>query len=438
MSDFIVSMKVPMARDVVTTLRTQVDSVNRKSDRLPGISAQADDPFGTATLFTLLGEASEETAGLATLIENLANLSEAADLGMISLEELSRLEAEVVNSANTVSASINDGSGASGSDVELLIAIHLGLVEPNEIDQATYDLAIGLATGDFDLTDSFVGGPTFPDGTQWSDSNIISDGTGPMTEHVGGGAVLGPDGRYYPIVVPIQTDADGNRYTTGYQEDGWTQIGHTNGTGQFVRGLPAIGPLVIGAGVASGADFPATTNDDTLPGIRYRDGLPPVLTQVPAINDAVSVPGDDGYLEDVTGSPTAGNLFDLFIQGANGYDAFQNAGQNDDRAYEVAFEQHEETGEIRAIVTTHSVGVSIDVQGNEDPTLRGDHVYLDDDNELAQVPAVYRGPDQPVVAQGGVLTSEPIGDLRSAAEIRSRPLGLGDGAIDVQTDHLDD
>ena len=414
-----VAIRVGQAREAERLLQAELELVAEIRSRQTRILELTLDWGVLAPIRRAMGEFDEDTGNAGTLVGALADHAWAADNSSVPPYAVAGLLAAVESAAARLRAGLTDGvgSGATAAEIEAYLATAVGGVHPARA------LVLG-DSDDFDLADAFVGGRYFPDGSQWHQAVNGHDPDSGI-DHVGGGALLGPDGRYYPLVVTILTDDDGHRWTAGFQEPGWTEIGHVTGTTQFHDGLSDFQRVIVGAGVATGLDIPRVTDDDALVGLLYQRGFPPVLTELPESYDALDFPSTSDI-----GAVGAG--VELAVGAVQGFTTFRNVGRNVDRAYEVSFQQHD-GGAIRATLTTHTL--SVDDDG--DIHLTADQIYVTEQNELAQVPAAYLPPDGASFTAGGV-TSGPSAPVRDPGEIRTRPLRVGQGPIEIGTDHLPD
>ncbi len=363
------------ARGVARRLGWEIGQVERQRAVVKNEVPLSLNDFGSLSdAQRLLSEFVEEATLLADMLNARANISEAADNGA-SPADIAAMEEEVAKTFGLAITSLNDGRGASGSTYEKLVGIDLGLFEGDDIDQATYNFAI---SGDFDLATGLY--PSDAGGIPWGSSITLapSDYKGVDGEELvyyGGGSVLGPDGRYYPIVIPTLTK-DGQHVSNGFDvrgDDGWTTIGYSTGSTQFDADIPWWGKGAQAAGSASGQQYPGVPDDELVNAIEFRGDRPPRIINVPAAD------------ADTSGHVSSGSgVVDGAVAAYGALVTWNSANDNTNRAYEVEFEQHA-TGAKRARVTTFQL-----VEGGpHGVSLQSSNIYADGSGTASQLPAIY-------------------------------------------------
>ena len=256
--------------------------------------------------------------------------------------------------------------------------------------------ASALDVGRFELAGSFR---TIGDAEWRSATTSVGCGSfGASRYYSGGGGLLGPDRRVYPIVVPHLVIDDRHHFTAdadpggstpsvgslGGGDPGWDLIGYRTGIERIESAPTPWSKLVTGIAVATGLDIGAGVEPGQLAGIHLRAGsraqfsataagLTPVDLSVTTDGSAVASPR----------SPVAAGLLSLAIGAATGYVAGRDLDDRRHRAYEVMFEQHPD-GRLRARVHTFTLET-----GPQGVGLYGWHLFLDADGDLHQSPISY-------------------------------------------------
>ncbi len=291
--------------------------------------------------------------------------------------------------------------------------------------------AAALDAGEFSLAGSLVA----IDRPTWMRTAIPPGcrSFGPDAYYSGGGAVRGPDGRLYPIVVPhvqrgdehytIDADiADGTPTAASLdgQDPGWVVVSYRTGVEQIHAEITGTWQALMAAAFATGLRSPAFVDDDHLASIEIRLGSRPsfVGSAAPSSSGGVDVttgqeirphtgPVVDGRiggrhadgtprtkpLPTPPASPTTVthanrhlNASSLVINGLHGTQVALSADDADHRAYEVILEEHAD-GRLRARVQTFHLEPRRDAM-----LLAGWHLFIDDDGVLRQSPVKYQTP----------------------------------------------
>ncbi|MCB0965337.1 MAG: hypothetical protein KDB37_00760 [Ilumatobacter sp.] len=269
---------------------------------------------------------------------------------------------------------------------------------------------------------------------------------GPDAYYTGGGAVRGPDGRIYPIVVPhvvrgddhFTIDADlpdhvPSAASLDGRDSGWTVVAYRTGVEQihadvsgFWQGLSAI---AFATGLPSGGHV----DDRHLASIEFRLGGRPAFGGTTAANGsggsvataAQSIEPHTGPVVDgrVPGRTSTGrprsmalpnppaspavtarsnltwNAASLVVNGLQGVQVAVSMNDANHRAYEVVFEEHPD-GRLRSRVQSFALEPRRD-----GVLLSAWHLFVADDGRLTQTPARYQagatvgsGDDDEVVA----------------------------------------
>jgi hypothetical protein len=317
---------------------------------------------------------------------------------------------------------------------------------------ATLDDDIGARAIDvarFSLAGSLVVLPRH----EWSTAVIPPScrSFGPERFYSGGGAVRGPDGELYPIVVPhlgvgnevftIDGDLGAGTPTVatlGGVDPGWVMVGYRAGVEQFHADVGAGWQVATALAGLSGLRLPPVVDDAALSQVVFRPGSRPFLLGAVDVNGGVEVSGPsimpsaspsalllvDGRAQYVPvdeidrrrvavrdAAQQAGvdraaagrialpnHLLTLAVSAAQGISAALALGNRNQRAYEVVFEQHVD-GRRRARVQTFALEARAD-----GPHLFATHLSIGDDGQLLEQNASYRsGPT--INAPGAVVAS---------------------------------
>ena len=291
--------------------------------------------------------------------------------------------------------------------------------------------ATGIEAGEFSLAGAVVA----IDRSTWMGA-MIPPGCrsfGPDAYYSGGGAVRGPDGRLYPIVVPhvqrgdehYTIDADiGEGTPTAAsldgQDAGWVVVGYRTGVEQIHAEISATWRAIMAAAFATGLRSPGYVDDDHLTAIEIRLGGRPrfVGETSESASGGVDVttgqeiqphtgPVVDGRVGGRTASgrmrtkplptPPASpatiaqanrlvNAATLVVNGLQGVQVAVSANDSNHRAYEVILEEHPD-GRLRARVQTFHLEPRAD-----GVLLAGWHLFVNEDGGLAQSPVKYQTP----------------------------------------------
>lgn len=309
-----------------------------------------------------------------------------------------------------------------------------------------------IAVGQFDLADSF----RRIDPVEWQLAMAAPGcrGFGVGRYYGGGGALRGPDGLLYPVVVPHLVTADGHftidadlsgatlsAASLGGSDSGWTMVGYRTGVEQTVRAPGGWWRALTGLAVATGLDVSPGVDDEYLSGVRFRAGARPRFsTMVPATAPTEPIGGGalsgpepmvwlviDGrpgrypigevhelvpgaaQLDDVPHpldtplgtANAADNLLALATGALTGFVAARDLDHGSRRAYEVIFEQHPD-GRRRSRVQTFALE-----HGPDGIALYGWHLFLDAEGDLRQSPVSYQSPPV-LVSDDVVLAHNPL------------------------------
>ena len=407
-----VGISVARAREVAGQLEQQLRLVDGLREGHTTVLNLALDWGVLGPIRTAMSEFTEDTGNAATLLRTLADYAEAADNGATG-GELAHFEALAIAAMQRVHGGLDDGTGSGATDAEVNAYL-------DAYFSSDEYLRYQLQYGEFDLGESFEGGVLFSDGSTWRDG-LIEGEYPPEVEFNGGGAILGPDGRVYPIIIPTLTDANGDRFThrigdlNGY-DVGWEPIGYRVGFEQFSNELSFWGKTFVTGAGATGLDIGERIPDDHLAGLQFRFGEPPRLGSVPVGADT------SGYVS--AGSGRVGSAVDYAVAGVTAFQTFNSLNSNVDRAYEVVFEEHE-TGARRATVTTHT----LEVNGGR-PYITAWDVHVTEDDKLGQIPGVYQTPEVPRFDVPAIESGHP-GPIREDHMNRQFPILVGQNPIDV-------
>jgi hypothetical protein len=368
----------------------------------------------------LLAEVDEELRSLAGVIEAAADQAEIADRWTV-LAWLAGTDARLVAgfSQQGLWRSLNDSVGARALDV------------------GVFDLADSfrrMDTVDWQLAVATRGCRSFGDGRYYS----------------GGGAIRGPDGRLYAVVVPHLV-TDGDHFTIDADisagtapvaslaggDRGWTMIGYRTGVERIMEEPSGWWRAITGLAVATGLGVSPGVDDGYLSGVHLRagtqarfsttitapapvepigggalTGLEPMMWLVidgrPGWYPIADVPDlvPDRRLRDTVPrsrdtflgrANTGDNLLALVTGAMTGYVAARDLDHGSYRAYEVIFEENTD-GRRRSRVQSFTLE-----GGPAGVALYGWHLFLDADGDLRQSPVSYRSstevsPDDVVLA----------------------------------------
>ncbi len=253
----------------------------------------------------------------------------------------------------------------------------------------------------------------------------------------GGGAMRGPDGRLYPLVVPhlvvddehhytIDADAAPNTPTVaslGGADSGWTMVAYRTGVERLFSEPSTVETVLVGFAVGTGLEIGAAISDGQLAGVHLRAGRrASFLGTIPAgapvdmsgaaalesptpmvwlvvdgragqypIDELVDRGAAAGDLASVPRARhtslgrfnTADNALTLMTGAISGFVAARDLDEGRHRAYEVMFEEHAD-GRRRARVQTFALE-----QGPNGAALYGWHLFVDEHGDLRQSPVSY-------------------------------------------------
>lgn len=285
-------------------------------------------------------------------------------------------------------------AGINGVDDPIVLA-GVGLVVPFTVDSATASAFVGrlspdrraaidgtviLDTAGFTLGDSVVAESS--DGTSWS--STVDFFGGDDAGYEGGGFVVGPDGREYPMVIPTVTTADGT-YTAdawvapgepavanlGGADDGWEVVGYASGV-ERVQAAPGALAIVLGGIAAStGLVRPAPPNSGLPSIVMHPNGPPSLSEEPPTLPTTENTPDADGM------SLLVADVAVMTV----------NMDNQTERAYQVIFEQNDD-GRIRVRVETFTLWENTD----GDIIINPQHLYVDADGRLMSQGISYGAP----------------------------------------------
>ena len=291
--------------------------------------------------------------------------------------------------------------------------------------------ATGLEAGEFSLAESIVA----IERAQWMRTAVPPGcaSFGPDAYYTGGGAVRGPDGRLYPIVVPHVRRGD-EHYTIDAdipdgiptaasldgQDAGWEVVSYRTGVEQIHADISATWRALLAAAVATGLRPPAFVDDDRLAMIEIRLGGRPRFVGSGSTSgrgglDATTGQGIQPHTGPVVDGRIGGRTVDgrprtkplptppaspatiahanrhinavsLVVDGLQGARVALSLDDANHRAYEVILEAHPD-GRVRARVQTFHLEPRAD-----GVLLAGWHLFVDDRGSLRQSPVKYQTP----------------------------------------------
>ncbi|ROR91468.1 hypothetical protein [Nocardioides aurantiacus] len=235
------------------------------------------------------------------------------------------------------------------------------------------------------LVGASLGLPVFA--LKWYQKN---EPAGDRTGYYGGGGVMGPDGRMYPLVAP-QVNLDGVLYGGDAQpgsnrvvdlrgqDDGWHTIAHTSGVDRLAP-LDKFTKGAAGLGVLAGGSLPS---DPTPSRLDLRDNLTTNAGGFPTLGDAPPSGGSDDNSLDRPGKPfgdprdnpidkppwaqpeVAGLHPDHAGRAQGGVDLLTQAGDaaltvkrlndSESKLYDLTLEAHEDGDRTRALLRIYDV-----------------------------------------------------------------------------------
>ena len=391
----------------------QVASTADRFDRLAAralvLSSIIETALTTAELSrspaVLVGELCDELAALARLLRATVERAEIADRLGSSVSGASWFAAMRTDWADAERASwggLTDDVGATGLDV------------------GTFSLAHALVR---------------IDRSRWMQTAIPPGcrSFGPDAFYSGGGAVRGPDGRLYPIVVPhvqrgnehYTIDADipegvPTAASLDGRDAGWVVVGYRTGVEQIHAEISGSWQALLAAAFATGLRNPGHIDGDHLSAIEIRLGSRPTFlgttsSQVTGGTDLTTGqevrphtgPVVDGRVGGRTAdgrprtkplpTPPASpgtvahanrhiNAATLIVDGLQGVRVALSTNDANHRAYEVILEEHPD-GRLRSRVQSFHLEPRAD-----GVLLAGWHLFVDDDGALRQSPVDYQTP----------------------------------------------
>jgi hypothetical protein len=254
--------------------------------------------------------------------------------------------------------------------------------------------------------------------------------------YVGGGFLVGPDGRSYPLVEPYVVGPDGTRYnadvvpqsvngvgTLHGQDPGWRTLGVVSGmtelgpkAGNPTKAFSALGALAGGPGPVTTAQpawleslrlnssgYP-TLADEPQGGVTsagppasgIRDAAPPHTQLVQddlgrwTQADRAAVPAElPSRVRVGNGVALGENLF-------RGGVVLSHIDDSRVHAYQVSFQQNDD-GRVRAVMNAYQV-IDNTKLGGTSHDIVPTHVSVGPDGNLVKTPMVFRQPDHPVVS----------------------------------------
>ena len=308
--------------------------------------------------------------------------------------------------------------------------------------------ADALASGRFSLSDALVRLPR----QEWLRTAVLPPDCrsfAPDAAYVGGGAVRGPDGELWPIVIPqyttehgrvVSIDADlavdtPSAATLGGADPNWAVVGYRVGVEQFFDGAGVIERAAVGAGIFTGLRVPPTADDEALVNLRFRVGSRPFISG-PADSHGGSDPSvaemsqslPSSVVASIDGEPgpdpvhtgrinLSGNTLTLLTTGLQGIATALTLNGNTRRAYEVIFERHPD-GRRRSRVQTFHLETRAD-----GVYLYANHLFVDDGGVLSEANASYQ--DGPAMWSADAVVAG-----NGADELRPRP--ISGSTIEVQ------
>lgn len=264
----------------------------------------------------------------------------------------------------------------------------------------------------------------------------------PAGHYTGGGAITGPDGRSYPLVVPwVGVNADGRpinadvfpegesdvRILDG-RDGGWHTLGVVAGRGSFGEEVGRLTKAAAGVGIAAGGVAPLTRAQPawldhmtlgpsghptlvekptdlyspTARGRGIREGPAPYE---PLVRDGLGRLGQAYEPAMPDRFPTAvrgANVTGLGIDAARGLVEAQHLDDANVRTYQVTFEQNDD-GRTRALMRTYQV-FDNSALGGGPHDVSANYVTVGADGRLHEDRMSFRPPARPVVGH------RPVGD----------------------------
>lgn len=246
-----------------------------------------------------------------------------------------------------------------------------------------------------------------------------------FTGYMGGGAVRGPDGELYPLVVPRYYDegapndgwgssveGSGPRpEDLGGADDGWFVVGRTAGTSTTQ-------PLATWEKIAIGASgFMGTTSVGDDPRFDLRGALAVDDNGFPRLADAESTAGPGKPFADPRDNPTntpvsapgfdpsrtgrVGGAIDVVSGAANSATLLREVDGGEDSRFVLTLEENED-GRRRALMRTYEVFEGVDDKtGDPEFTIQSRYGFLDEEGDFRESNYNIRG-SQDVEAPAGV------------------------------------
>lgn len=271
----------------------------------------------------------------------------------------------------------------------------LGLVVPFTLDRATatafvdrlstegrrdIEQTVILDTAGLTLGGSMVARD--PQGTTWNEAVGHEGAT--VADYEGGGFVIGPDGRSYPIVIPTVTTGAGtftaDAWTAagqpsvaelGGEDEGWQVIGYAAGDEQ-IQASAGVADYVLGGLAASGGLVqPALPTEGLAYIVMSPNGPPRLSATPPTLPTTANTPDADGV------PLIAADVATLALNLDNGTQ----------RAFQVVLEQNDD-GRVRARVEAYSLWAT---DGGEILVVP-QHLYITPDGVLMNQGVSYGAP----------------------------------------------
>ncbi|MQA78533.1 MAG: hypothetical protein GEV10_08650 [Streptosporangiales bacterium] len=235
--------------------------------------------------------------------------------------------------------------------------------------------------------------------------------------YTGGGFLVGPDGKEYPVVTPQYAGKGGElsghgpgAETLGGLDTGWQTLATYTGYDQLGEPLSTAEAGMVIAGAIAGAQYqPYTTVNasatqslvldeygypvavaDTPPGSTAQPPGVPASTYTYVVTDGKGQPQVGSYT--APGMP-GGNLVAVGTNVAEGLAAVDQADANSYYTYQVEFQQNTD-GRVRAIYTAYQV-----IDGPDGQYVQPYDVHFDEDGQMVLEEAGWTAP--PPISEGG-------------------------------------
>lgn len=212
--------------------------------------------------------------------------------------------------------------------------------------------------------------------TEWQRALGIFGLCPPNGIYNGGGYMIGPDGRKYPIATPTMT-IDGKRYThgdgvesLGGSDVGWQTVDTRVGFGQLGEPTPGVSKALVFLGGLAGASYKPVVSADprATANLQFdQNGFPinttppdPKMTKPPSGNtEEYTVVGTDGKGQTTVSTYKApglpgSNQLSIVTQGLEGANAANHMDDKTYYTYRAEFQQNTD-GRTRVVYTTYQV-----------------------------------------------------------------------------------